>query len=220
MTETTVAPETPAPAPAPAVETPVAPATPQVTAPAEPQSILGDAKAPDSKDAKTQAMVVPEKYADFQLPEGTALNKELVDKALPMFKELGLSQEAAQKLVSFHAENVNAEMQARLTDFNKTVEGWRGETMKSLGPEPQKELANAARALDAFGSPELRQFLNQTGLGNNPMLTNMLVKIGKAMGEAKTIEGSRSVPMDPKTESELAMFPSMREQILARNGHR
>lgn len=189
-------------------------------------SILGGAKAPDSKtdtaktepvktDVKTQVAGAPETYTDFKMPEGVALDKALLDKALPMFKDLGLSQDAAQKLVSFQAENVKSEIDARLTDYNKTVEGWKQETMKSLGADYEKELGFAAKALDAYGSKELRQLLDQTGFGNNPLIAKMLVAVGKAMSEDAVVEGSRHAPSDPETDLKLAMFPSMKEQILA-----
>lgn len=202
------------PATAPAVTPPVA------TPPAVEPSILGGAKA-DSKETKTEvkteATVAPEKYVEFKLPEGVQLDKTMLEKATPLFQKYKLSQEAAQEFVTFQAESVKASREASLADFNKTVEGWRAETMKFLGNEPAKESAYAGKALDAFGSPELRTFLDQTGIGNQPLLAKMLIAVGKAMSEAKTIEGTRTVPMDPLTETKLAMFPSM-EAMIRGNG--
>lgn len=231
-TPETPVPAAPVPAPTPvpagvaqpeATPAPVAPAT---TAPEQPDSLLGGAKASDSKPGevpgatKTETAVAPEKYADFKLPEGVQLDKAMVDKALPLFKELNLSQENAQKLVTFQAESVKAEIAARQASSETLIKGWREESMKSLGPNAKQELAFAGKTLDAFGSPELRQELTQSGFGENPRLVSMLVKIGKMMSEARTFEGTRTPPMDPLTETKLAMFPSMKDQILAGNGHK
>ena len=52
-------------------------------------------------DDKPIAPTVPEKY-DFKAPEGQSLDAALVERATPIFKELGLTQDAAQKLVDFY----------------------------------------------------------------------------------------------------------------------
>src|SRR6185437_10360924 len=47
----------------------------------------------------------PESY-DFKAPEGKELNSKFLDRATPVFKELGLSQANAQKLVDTYNELV------------------------------------------------------------------------------------------------------------------
>ena len=44
--------------------------------------------------------------------------------------------------------------------------------------------------LDLFGTPELKTYLNDTGLGNHPDLVKAFVKIGKAMSEDGMVDGS------------------------------
>jgi hypothetical protein len=44
-------------------------------------------------------------------------------------------------------------------------------------------LVHAERALEKFGSPELRKALVSSGLGNHPQLVDFCVKIGRAMKE-------------------------------------
>lgn len=204
------APTTPTPAPAPTVTPPAATPAQAAEATVEP-SILGAAKAPE---AKTEVTAAPEKYADFTLPEGSVLDKGMLDKFVPLAKELGLSQENAQKLVSFQAESVKAAQAAQLAEYQKTTEGWKAETIKALGADAEKELGYVGKALDAFGSKELRQLLDQTGFGNHPEFAKLLVKLGKAVGEDAPVEGTRHGVMDAETETKLAMFPSMRDQIL------
>ena len=49
------------------------------------------------------ASVVPEKY-EFKLPEGMTLDSAKMAIVEPLFKELGLSQESAQKLVDYQIQ--------------------------------------------------------------------------------------------------------------------
>lgn len=44
--------------------------------------------------------------------------------------------------------------------------------------------------MDKFGSPELKQYLNETGLGNHPELVRIFANIGKAMSEDGLVTGN------------------------------
>src|SRR5712671_3512851 len=50
-------------------------------------------------EKKAETAGAPEKYEDFKLPEGVELAPEAVAEVSTLFKELGLSQANAQKLV-------------------------------------------------------------------------------------------------------------------------
>ena len=59
----------------------------------------GDAGKTDDTAGVTgdDSQLAPETYADFTLPEGVELDTALLTDAAPLFKELGLTQEQAQK---------------------------------------------------------------------------------------------------------------------------
>ncbi|MEI6907818.1 peptidase, partial [Klebsiella pneumoniae] len=40
-----------------------------------------------------------------------------------------------------------------------------------------------------FGTPELKEYLNGTGLGNHPELVKAFIKVGKAMSEDGMVTG-------------------------------
>ena len=48
----------------------------------------------------------PESYTDFSVPEGHTLDAAAIESATPLFRELGLSQDQAQKLVDFYSTQV------------------------------------------------------------------------------------------------------------------
>jgi hypothetical protein len=170
--------------------------------------------APAAKDDKTilggeppKAVAgVPEKYADFVLPENMSLDKETIAKATAAFKELGLSQENAQKLVTIQAEYAKANEAAILESFNKQVAGWKEESTKMFGNDAEKEFGTAAKAIDRFGTPALKQVLNETGLGNHPEWVKFCNKIGKTISEDNRVEGMRL--SKAKSDAE-ALYPNM-----------
>ena len=55
----------------------------------------------------TEAKVVPETYADFTLPEGFQMDSKALEEFLPMAKELGMTQESAQKAITMHANAIS-----------------------------------------------------------------------------------------------------------------
>ena len=199
--------QTPAPTPAPA-------ATPE-PARVEP-SLLGGAKA-EPKPGETPVAVpaVPEQYTDFKLPEGVTLDKELLEKATPVFKELGLSQDAAQKLVTLQAESSKAGMEAvvKAAEAQKTafLETEKQATLKALGPDHQKELAFAAKALDWAEkvAPGFRALLDQTGFGMNLNMAKVFIALGKTFAEDEAPGPRGSEPQNSEEAQLRTMFPSM-----------
>lgn len=100
----------------------------------------------------------------------------------PIAKELGLSQEQAQKLVDIYPQIQQQQAEA----WSKQVADW-GEQVKADkeigGDKFNASVGAAQRALDQFGNTELREYLNASGLGNHPALVRFCAKVGKAMAE-------------------------------------
>jgi len=146
----------------------------------------GDKKDQPPADAKPGA---PEKYGDFTLPEGTALDTEILTEFQASAKEMNLTQEQAQKLVDIQLKAVAKAYDATDTNFKQLKETWKTESMKLLGNEPEKQLAVAAKAMSTFGTPKLREVLEESGLGNHPELVSFFLKVGKAVSEDTLPDG-------------------------------
>jgi len=207
MSETT----TPA---APAAE--AAPAAPAADA-APPNTLLAAAMdpAPAAPAEQTQnveaekqpAPAVPEAY-EFKLPEGVALDQATLDAATPVFKDLGLSQEQAQKLVDFQASREAARAQEQVKAWNDMVSAWEGEVKADKeigGAKLEENVASAKIALDTFGTPALRDALNKFGWGSHPEMVKFMVKVGSAMKEGGSITGAQSQAARPDPATSL--FP-------------
>lgn len=172
----------PAPAaPAPTPATPPAAGTPAPAAGAPAPEPAAPAAAPKPAGA-------PEKY-EFKAPEGVSLDKPTLEKFSVLAKELNLPQEQAQKLVDLQMNFAREQSEALKTSYAQTVEGWKQETVKALGAGHEKELGFAAMALNKFGTPELKQLLNETGLGNHKELAMLLIKVGKKVSEDTLVDG-------------------------------
>ena len=113
------------------------------------------------------ATEAPENYADFSVPEGTTLDAELLNAATPIFKDLGLTQEQAQKLVDFQAQQIEASGQKQADAFNQQLNDWLAESKADPefgGDDFDKNVSVAAGAVTAYGTPEFKQLLDNTGI--------------------------------------------------------
>lgn len=128
----------------------------------------------------------PDTYADFAMPEGVEVDAELLAEATPIFKELGLTQEQAQKLVDFQAKQVQASSQRNVDAFNQLMNDWQEQSKndKEFGGDKFDENIKIARsAISKFGTPELKQLLEEHGVGNHPEVIRFMVKVGKLTAE-------------------------------------
>jgi hypothetical protein len=131
----------------------------------------------------------PEKY-EFQAPEGKEFDAEVIGQFSDIAKELNLSQEAAQKLVETMGPKI-AERQMAQVEMVRNEWAQQAQADKEFGGDKlQENLAVAKKALDSFGSPELRALLNESGLGNNPEVIRFMYRAGKAISEDSFVGNS------------------------------
>lgn len=149
-----------------------------------------DAADADKGDAD-QTAEIPEAY-DLKL-EGVELDPAMVETATPVFKELGLSNDQANKLMpvaqDFAKKIGDAHNQQILAAVTAERKAWL-DTAKADpeigGQNFDGNLVTAAKALDALGmgkGSSFRALLDDSGLGNHPEMIRAFVKVGKAIGE-------------------------------------
>lgn len=201
-------------APTPAAATPSAPAEPPANGASPPStgavaardkpaateptnSILGepaktdapaDAKAGDKKDGETPPVAPAAKveYKDFTLPSGLEVDAATLGEFKTLASELGLSQEAAQKLVDFQGTRLAAIAEAPYNLWRDTQKTWQGEVKADpeLGGKNFDTMkSTVAKALDQFGDPKVREALDFTGAGNNPAIIRTMYRMAQKLVE-------------------------------------
>lgn len=149
-----------------------------------------DQKTPDGKPDADPAAKQPAKF-ELKLPEGAKLDAKHLEATVEYAKALGLNQEQAQKLLERDASLVEGHWKGMQANHAQQVEKW-GDAVKNDkdlgGTNFDTTVTSARRAVDRFGSPDLKKALNETGLGNHPELVRMLAKIGKAMAEDSFVD--------------------------------
>ncbi len=171
---------------------------------AEPAKVEGDNKPADA--AKPAG--APEAYTPFTMPEGIEADADLMTGFAATAKELGLSQEQAQKLVDLQVKSAQGQDTSRRESIEQAItkqsEAWVNELKADpeLGGEKfNATVATAAKAMQSFGTPELRALLNESGLGNNPELVKLFHRIGASISEdSMVLPGNKAASGRPKPE--------------------
>ena len=70
----------------------------------------------------------------------------------------------------------------------------------------------AAKAIERFGSPALRQLLDDTKVGEHPEIAKFMIKVGKQIAEDTLAEGKGGKKQEPKSDGEL-FYPNMNEEV-------
>lgn len=213
--------------------------TDQTTTTSATTTALGDglAKATDpttsppaSQDSKPSGP--PEKYETWKLPDGYELDAGVSEEAAPLFKELGLSQDQAQKLVdlySKHAIKSAEEHNAAGTKWwNDRQQAWRDELRNdpqvgklvgsngNFGPDsPLVQTVN--RALDGLQNPKLaadfKEAMDSTGAGNNPAFVKVLYALASKVTEGTDyVVGGVPKGNSARPSPAAAMYPNLQSE--------
>lgn len=133
----------------------------------------------------------PEKY-EFKATEGLTFAPEVLGSFEGLAKELGLPQEAAQKVLDTMGPQIAAAQQAAIAKQQAEWTALSASDKEFGGEKLAENLAVAKKALDAVGSPELTQLLNDSGLGNHPEIIRAFLKVGKSISEGSFVSGGMS----------------------------
>lgn len=169
-----------------------------------PDTVEGEADKPDAEGDKPSLIGAPEEYdaTTFTLPEGVEFDGELFDLVKDDLKGLDLSQEGAGKIVGLFAEKIVPKIaertEARMAEMGQEISAQFAKDLQAdpvVGGVKLKEAqAYAAKAMtaalpDAAQRAEFSKFLNESGMGNHPLLMRVIAAGGRAMGEATTPAG-------------------------------
>jgi hypothetical protein len=168
---------------------------------------------PDPKAAAPAATVVPDKY-DIKLPDGSLLDAGAVEKASSFAKDLGLSNENAQKLLDRESAAILGYQQAQATQLkNQNDTTWKNELIadKEFGGQAFDENGEIAyNAASKWFGDEFCTAIKQMGINHHPLLFKGLVRLGKASANDKlVIPGAQG---DGQERIQDVFYPSMKKE--------
>jgi len=155
----------------------------------------------------------PETYADFKLPQGAELDKETLGKASPLFKELNLTQDQAQKLVDFY-NDINTSAKEKLSAVVTEMRTeWRNQVKadKDIGPKLDSVITEIGRAKSHIPAEVRTAFesaLDVTGAGDHPAIVRGFYELAKLVNEGTHVVGGKPSP-EGQSKSGTVAPPSL-----------
>lgn len=169
----------------------------------------GDKPKADDKAKPEDSKPEPVQLADFTAPEGVKLDPEAAGEFKAIAQELGLKQESAQKIADIGAKLAQKWSADQQSAIKAASEKWASDakTDKEYGGDAfDQNLAVANKALDTFGSPELKAMLKESGLNNHPEIIRFMLKAGKQISQDKFVPAGRPTQTGKDTAS--VMYPN------------
>ncbi|WP_343684008.1 hypothetical protein [Asticcacaulis sp.] len=169
----------------------------------------GAASEEAAKDDKPETKA-PEAYEDFALPEGVEIDAEVDADLKTLAKELDLTQEQAQLVANLGAKQAQKWVEAHQSQIETASKAWADEVKADPefgGDNLKATLASSAKALNQFGTPELRKLLDETRLGNHPEFVRTFAKIGRAISEDTFVSGDRN-SRSSNTDAAKSFYPN------------
>jgi len=136
----------------------------------------GDGKAAD--DSAGETPVVPETY-ELKAHKERELDAALIEQATPIFKELKLSQEAAQKLVDFQ---IDIAVQQEET-FREGLKANAAAIKQEHGANYKAHANGIHQLMKAFAPEGLAESFEATGMSSDPAMFNFLHAIRAGFSE-------------------------------------
>lgn len=181
-------------------------------------NVLTDELGHQETDAKSNQAEVKEVDPEDQVPEGdykffnedgTEVSAEDAAGFQSAFKEAHLTSRQAKLLRDKYNKAVSEGLQQNV---KRMSDAWRQEVEQDKelgGANLETTKLNLGRAIDACGSPELRQFLKESRLGNNPAMVRFINNVGKMIGEDRFVGGNSgaSKAKDPIAEAKR-LYPN------------
>lgn len=171
----------------------------------EKQNVQEQPKDPDDE--------VPDTYT-FKDQNGNEINDTCTEDVQECFKQAKLTKKQADILLNAYRDAVN-----KIGDFEKEqrtqmTDAW----YKQVKNDPElggNNLNNTkmmiGRVMERFGNQELRDYLNQTGLGYSPAMVRFVTKIGEALGNDADFVTGRGVSHDTEYDRNKRLYPNSPE---------
>jgi len=164
------------------------------------KTILGE-------EVKTPEPIVEEvKLDDIVFPETANVDKEEAGAFVALANTLGMKKEQVQAIVDYQISVIDKKSKEYTEQSNKAFEeqatAWQNESKAKFGNKFEYNLRLAKTAYDKYATPEFKELMEKTKLGNHPAIIETFKNAGFAIGNDTIVKPSIN-PIEPAKEKSL-----------------
>ena len=167
---------------------------------------------PEQASAEQQPKAgAPEVY-EFKAAEGQTFDPEFVKSYSEVARELNLTQEAAQTMIDKVGPVLAQQQAAQIAQVRNDWAEASKVDAEFGGTKFNENLAIAKQSIDKFATPEFKQMLDDTGLGNHPEWIRYCYRVSKAFSPDNFEGGHKEGGAAPKDFNSMAsrLYPGQK----------
>lgn len=127
-----------------------------------------------------------------ELPEGMQMDTDLGVAFRQLAHKAGLSQKQAKQLFDFYNNQMVTRYSATIKAREKALDDASKALKEEWGTQYDTNMEIVKRAYSKFGNENFTKFLDESGVGNNPVVIKTFLEIGKAVLDDIIIDGKPS----------------------------
>ncbi len=147
--------------------------------------IPGPNSTPEELTEYRTKMGIPESPDKYEMPQDMPTDVQFDNAVLDEFKNLahktGMSKAMVAEAVKWQANKIKQYREQQTQAAENARKEALGGFRKELGHSYDESMALAKKAVNQFGGDEFKNFLNETGMGDDPRFVKAFIKIGKAL---------------------------------------
>lgn len=127
---------------------------------------------------------LPQEVNDYEV---TSANTDVDEEFFNDYKEAshkaGVLPSQAQEMFNWYMDKANSEVERQETEDQHSIENSLKTLQTDWGNAYEVKLSAARNAVNHFGDDGLKDYLDSSGLGNNPNLIKVFSKIGETLSD-------------------------------------
>ncbi len=150
---------------------------------------------PSTENKPAEFVPLTDESFKLDLPEGVTLDPELKSGFMNLANDLKLPRETVDKLAELHTGALRRAVEQQAKQWDDLQQQWRKEVESSPkfgGDKLQPSLGKISEFINKFSSnPDgVRQAIDQTGLGNHPLMVELLLAAANTLSEGTPATGA------------------------------
>ena len=141
------------------------------------------------------------------LPDGLEYDEGFETAYKDLAFKAGLTPQQAKTIFDGYHEYIQTKSSSEGENAAAQSAEWVNSLKKEFGKAYNERIELASRAVDTYGDGQLKEWLDNSGMGNNPMMVKLFAKIGEGIAEGRS---------DSAQQRGFIMTPDQAKQEIAR----